>query len=64
MGPQNVLLKIEGSAIAVLGPNGRGKTTLLTVLAGLRYPSTGRAYVNGIEPYAERESGQYDFIHV
>ncbi|GEM_PF-449240 len=52
---KNISLEIEGSVIAVLGPNGSGKTTLLTILAGLRYPSTGRAYVNGIEPYVERE---------
>ncbi|ADV64777.1 ABC transporter ATP-binding protein [Desulfurococcus mucosus] len=45
----------EGARIAVLGPNGSGKTTLLTILAGLRYPTTGRALVNGIEPYVERE---------
>lgn len=52
---KNISLEIEGNVIAFLGPNGSGKTTLLTILAGLRYPSTGRAYVNGIEPYAERE---------
>ena len=52
---KNISLEIEGNVIAVLGPNGSGKTTLLTILAGLRYPSRGRAYVNGIEPYIERE---------
>lgn len=52
---KNVSFEIEGNVIAVLGPNGSGKTTLLTILAGLRYPSTGRVYVNGIEPYVERK---------
>jgi len=52
---KNISFEIEGGIVAILGPNGSGKTTLLMILAGLRYPSTGRAYVNGVEPYSERE---------
>ncbi len=39
----------RGSIMAVLGPNGSGKTTLLRILAGLAYPSSGRAVVEGLD---------------
>jgi iron complex transport system ATP-binding protein len=37
----------RGSIFAVLGPNGRGKTTLLKLLLGALKPTTGRLSVNG-----------------
>lgn len=36
-----------GEVISVLGPNARGKTTLLTCLAGLRTPREGRVRATG-----------------
>jgi iron complex transport system ATP-binding protein len=36
-----------GAVLAVLGPNGRGKTTLLRVAAGLRRPTHGRIATTG-----------------
>lgn len=36
-----------GEVISVLGPNARGKTTLLTCLAGLRTPREGRVQATG-----------------
>lgn len=36
-----------GELVSVLGPNARGKTTLLTCLAGIRTPREGRIAVNG-----------------
>src|SRR5438309_10199098 len=39
-----------GEFLAVLGPNGVGKTTLLRVLLGLAEPSAGRVTVAGRPP--------------
>lgn len=36
-----------GTVLAILGANGRGKSTLLRVLAGLRYPSCGEVRMHG-----------------
>jgi ABC-2 type transport system ATP-binding protein len=41
-----------GEVVGFLGPNGAGKTTTLKMLAGLLYPSVGRARVLGFEPWA------------
>ena len=49
-----------GEVISVLGPNARGKTTLLTCLAGLRTPREGRVQATGalgfVPPVARRRS--------
>ena len=42
----------EGEFLAVLGPNGTGKTTLLKVLLGLVPLSSGTVLVNGAPPHA------------
>ena len=39
-----------GSAVAVVGPNGGGKTTLLRLMLGLLEPSEGRIEVCGLSP--------------
>lgn len=38
---------LAGSSVAIMGPSGTGKTTLLACLAGLRRPDSGRIRVAG-----------------
>ena len=45
----------ENEDVALLGPNGAGKTTALKLLCGLLRPSSGTAYINGINVFGERE---------
>lgn len=57
----------EGAVLGLLGPNGSGKTTALSILATLSRPSGGRATVGGFDvvddPARVRElislTGQY-----
>src|SRR5690349_17585274 len=44
----NVTLSVkEGELIAVLGPSGGGKTTVLRMIAGLEMPTLGDVFING-----------------
>jgi zinc/manganese transport system ATP-binding protein len=45
--------------LAVLGPNGTGKTSLLRILLGLLDPSAGRVLVNGHPPREARDRVGY-----
>jgi ABC-2 type transport system ATP-binding protein len=56
-GDQEEVVALEGVTIEIapgelfglLGPNGAGKTTLIKILATLLLPTTGRAFVHGLD---------------
>ncbi|AGA89772.1 spermidine/putrescine ABC transporter ATP-binding subunit [Thioflavicoccus mobilis 8321] len=39
----------QGEFFSLLGSSGCGKTTLLRILAGLEYPSSGRIFIDGVD---------------
>ena len=50
-----------GEKVAVIGPSGRGKTTLLHLLAGVLVPAGGRVAVDGTEVSALKHEDRQDF---
>src|SRR5208282_5393523 len=58
---RDISFRFDGAgAVGCLGPNGAGKTTLLKLLVGLLRPSQGHAYLNGIDPMADRKEALWD----
>jgi ABC-2 type transport system ATP-binding protein len=50
MALQNLNLKIEqGDCVGYLGPNGAGKTTTIKILTNLIRPTSGHAYICGVD---------------
>ena len=50
---KNISMNLEeGRIYGLLGENGVGKTTLLTLLCGLKKPQAGSIAVDGHDPYA------------
>lgn len=53
---QDLSLSLDGGKIyGLLGRNGSGKTSLLSILAGFRQPSAGSVRVDGAEPWENGE---------
>lgn len=52
----NLSLKVPvGENIGLLGPNGAGKSTTLKILCGLIRPTSGKAYIDGINVVEQQE---------
>ena len=52
----NLSLRVpEKENIGLLGPNGAGKSTTLKILCGLIQPTSGKAYIDGIDVVAQPE---------
>ena len=57
---EDIVLDImEKDIMAIMGPNGGGKTTLLKIILGLIKPSSGKIIVLGGRPERERRSIGY-----
>jgi putative ABC transport system ATP-binding protein len=55
-------LSVEaGEKVAVIGPSGRGKTTLLHLLAGVLVPSAGRIAVDGTDVSTLNREDRQDY---
>ncbi|WP_341854510.1 ABC transporter ATP-binding protein [Brachybacterium sp. GPGPB12] len=48
----------RGAFLSLLGPSGRGKSTILRILAGLETPTAGTALVDGMSPAEPRASSR------
>lgn len=51
----------EGEFTAIVGPSGCGKTTLLNIMGGLDYPTSGKVEIDGIDISQMRDSALIDY---
>lgn len=62
---KDVSLTIEaGTFVALVGPSGAGKTTLVDLVLGLYTPDAGRIRIEGLEPreYREKYRGEVSYV--
>ena len=65
--PVQALSKIDleiqsGDFVSLIGPSGRGKTTLMRVIADLEKPTGGEIKVNGMTPEEARLQRAYGYV--
>src|SRR5213592_1577116 len=53
-----------GTIFGFLGPNGAGKTTTMRMLCGLTHPNSGRATIEGVDTWKERQRVRTKFGYV
>src|SRR5215475_2561023 len=62
---RDLSLTIEaGTIFGFLGPNGAGKTTTMRMLCGLTHPTGGRATIEGVDTWKDREKVRTNFGYV
>ena len=62
---QDLSLQIEaGTIFGFLGPNGAGKTTTMRMLCGLTHPTSGRASIEGVDAWKDRQKVRTKFGYV
>src|SRR5438874_8813162 len=62
---RDLSLQIEaGTIFGFLGPNGAGKTTTMRMLCGLTHPTGGRATIDGLDVWQDRELVRIKFGYV
>ncbi len=56
----------EGELVVVLGPSGAGKSTVLNILGGMDYPTSGEVWVKGkdISKFSKNEMTMYRRKHI
>lgn len=61
---KSINLKIDkGEFLALMGPSGSGKSSLLSILGGLNPPSSGKLIIDDIDVYALSSERLADFRH-
>jgi lipoprotein-releasing system ATP-binding protein len=59
---QGIDLEVDtGDIVAVVGPSGVGKSTLLHILGGLDEPSSGHVFVDGVDVFALSDADRAHF---
>lgn len=48
----------KGEIVALLGPNGCGKSTLIKCLTGILHPTVGKAYVMNMDSFKYQKKNQ------